>query len=86
MDKLFLTPNAVYEFTYCNHENKTEKRLVQFESVAYGEFPFHTHKCWVMNAFCLDRRARRTFELGRIADDIIRVDHKLVEHAQPMGF
>ena len=63
-------PYSIYEFTYCNHKGETEKRLVQAESVEHGVFPFHPGRCWVLNAFCMDRRARRTFELGRIADDI----------------
>jgi len=67
-------PNAIYEFTYVNHEQKQEKRLVQFESLGHGTFPFHTHRCWVLHGFCMDRRAYRTFELGRIADDIKQVN------------
>ena len=72
MNTIF-TPGGVYEFTYTNHEQKQEKRLVVFKSLGHGEYPFHTHRCWVMHAVCLDRRQPRTFELGRIADDIKQI-------------
>lgn len=68
-----LETGSVYEFTYCNHEQKVEKRLVQCKGIAYGTFPFHKYECWVMYGFCLDRRAHRTFELGRMGADIVKV-------------
>jgi predicted DNA-binding transcriptional regulator YafY len=73
MEGIILLPGKQYKFTYCNHEGKTEIRHAIMEGVSYGTFPFHSHKCWVMHAFCLARQARRTFELGRIADDIMQV-------------
>lgn len=73
MDSITFERGKTYSFTYTNHEGKTAKRRVTFSDLQHGQFPFHDHRCWVLTGYCLDRKARRTFELGRIADDIALV-------------
>jgi predicted DNA-binding transcriptional regulator YafY len=62
-----LTPVS---FFYKNHRGETEERHVVPESIEFsltyhGEY--HPQPGWVLNGFCLDRQARRSFLLCNIA-------------------
>lgn len=56
-------------FFYKNHRGEVEERHVVPESIEFNlayHGDFHPQPGWVLNGFCLDRKARRTFLLANI--------------------
>jgi predicted DNA-binding transcriptional regulator YafY len=61
-------PLSTITFTYKNWQGKIERRTVQPFKLAFGDMgAFHDHRYgWMLEAFCCDRGAQRTFELSNI--------------------
>lgn len=54
------------KFTYTNYKGETADRTVTPQRLFFGEMPYHNGPQWFLDAFCHDKRARRTFAFNDI--------------------
>jgi predicted DNA-binding transcriptional regulator YafY len=48
-------------FVYTNYDGKTEIRRLIPEKLEWGSNQYHPKPGWLLHAWCLDRKAMRTF-------------------------
>lgn len=59
-------PGAAISFIYTNHRGHTRQRTVVPIQIRYASTPEHPTPVWLLDAYCLDKNARRSFVLAKL--------------------
>lgn len=59
---------SLITFMYKNHSGKVELRTVMYRNLQFGSNEYYTEPTFLLNGFCLDRQAYRSFSVNNITD------------------
>lgn len=62
-------PGEAISFVYTNHRGHTRTRIVVPIQIRYASTPEHPTPVWLLDAYCLDKNSKRSFELSKLNID-----------------